>query len=974
MPHLSRPILRLSIATTALLCACLAACGGGGSATSTGTDASTSSGGSGNGSDGDSASAGSSASSAPTGSTATTTQQVDIADAVDTARALSASATLSLGLPGAPPVAPPLQLTPNRVFHVDSINGADTSDGLAATTAGSSGPWRTLGRLKTSGLAPGDRVELACGGVWHETLSLPVDGAAGTPIVIAQPTAGCSSLPSIDGTVALAPSAWTPYKGNIYKAALGTAPLQLFSNTGAFTVAHFPNNADVTADPGSPYLSLAADSNGAVLTTGADFALPAGATLDTTAHVHVRTNAYIIDESAVAAFDGTHITLAQAPTYAVPSGWGYFLTGQLWMLRSPGEWWYDPVVMAVYAWMPDSAAPSTALAASTLATGIDLQGRNHVVVDGIAVHGVGVGIDARGSSDVTLRNMLVEDIADFGIDVAGSNNDVVESNGVARTGGDAVTGWGGAMGPLLNDAMALTASNNVIRESGVMVTSDQVVSLPRRSQAALFIGTNGTASGNVVVDSGYIGILAQAGSSVTGNFIYGACSVQDDCGAIYTSGAYNGSQIVGNTIVHSRGFLLGQPIANRATSAQGIYIDDKGSDLLLQANTVIDTDYGIQLHDAARTTVQSNRLFANRRGQIWMQEDTNDIDANGDMVGNIVSGNQIAPIAPAAVGFLLTSTFASTADFGAFSSNHFYDRMSPVVAMNGSAQGSQALTFSDWSGSTGYGSTQPVDAQGSAVSNGGFATYTVTGSNLVPNGSLQSDSSGWSNWNATAPAGQATRAACPAGVCLQYVAGGSAGVLSSPGFSLQQGAWYRLTIDTSTQTDNQTVPLIVRIGSGDFASVSDRGMAFQGNRAWSRHSAVFQATRTVSASGARVDIDGIASGQSINIAALELVQITLDSTAQNSTIIVNAAATTLDASCPFSASQPALCSQMFDLATDQPVNWPYAVLAHSAAILYVQNASLIDSDGDGIPDSQDSCPGTPPGGAVNASGCPLITH
>jgi len=972
MPHLPKPVLRLSHVATALLSTCLAACGGGGSGAADSTDASVSS------SDSSStAAAGSSASSAATGSTgstASTTQQVDIADAVDTARALSASATLSLALPAVAPVAPALQITPSRVFHVDSTNGADSNDGLSATTSGSAGPWRTLGRLKTAGLAAGDRIELACGGVWHETLSLPVDGNAGSPIVVAQPTAGCSSLPSIDGTMALAPSAWTPYKGNIYKAALGTAPLQLFSSTGALTVAHFPNSADVTADPGSPYLSLAADSNGTVLTTGADFALPAGATIDTTAQVHVRTNAYIIDESAVAAFDGTHITLAQAPTYAVRSGWGYFLTGQLWMLRGAGEWWYDSAAMQVYAWMPDSGAPSTAIAASTLAVGIDLQGRNHVVVDGIAVHGVGVGVDARGSSDVTLRNMLVEDIADLGIDVAGSNDDVVESNGVARTGGDAITGWGGAMGPLLNDAMTLTASNNVIRESGVMVTSDQVVSLPRRSQAALFIGTSGTATGNVVVDSGYIGILAQAGSSVTGNFIYGACSVQDDCGAIYTSGAYNGSQIVGNTIVHSRGFLFGQPIANRATSAQGIYVDDKGSDLLLQANTVIDADYGIQLHDAARTTVQSNRLFANRRGQVWMQEDTNDIDATGDMVGNVVSGNQIAPIAPSAVGLLLTSTFASTAGFGTFSSNHFYDRMSPVVAMDTSAQGSQALSFGNWSGSTGHGSTQPVDPQGSAVSNGGFATYTVTGSNLVPNGSLQNDSSGWSNWNATAPAGQATRANCPAGICLQYVAGGSAGVLSSPGFSLQQGAWYRLTIDTSTQTDNQTVPLIVRVGSGDFASVSDRSLAFQGNRAWSRHSVVFQVTRTVAAAGARVDIDGIAPGQSISIAALELVQITPDSMAQNSTIIVNAAATTLSATCPFSATQPALCSQMFDLATAQQVSWPLSVPARSAAILYVQNASLIDSDGDGIPDSQDSCPGTPSGGAVNASGCPLTTH
>jgi OOP family OmpA-OmpF porin len=44
---------------------------------------------------------------------------------------------------------------------------------------------------------------------------------------------------------------------------------------------------------------------------------------------------------------------------------------------------------------------------------------------------------------------------------------------------------------------------------------------------------------------------------------------------------------------------------------------------------------------------------------------------------------------------------------------------------------------------------------------------------------------------------------------------------------------------------------------------------------------------------------------------------------------------------------------------------------HAATIVYVQDETLIDSDGDGIPDSMDACPGTAPGAAVDASGCPL---
>ena len=54
-----------------------------------------------------------------------------------------------------------------------------------------------------------------------------------------------------------------------------------------------------------------------------------------------------------------------------------------------------------------------------------------------------------------------------------------------------------------------------------------------------------------------------------------------------------------------------------------VRLDDKGSDVVIQANTVIDANFGIVLHAAARTSVQSNPLFANRRSQIWTQEDTN---------------------------------------------------------------------------------------------------------------------------------------------------------------------------------------------------------------------------------------------------------------------------------------------------------------------------------------------------------------
>lgn len=974
----STGLLRSASAAAVLSTLLLAACGGGGggAADSSGSGSGTSGGTTSSGSptDGAAGTSDGSSGSTTTGSTSSTSAGIGISDAVATTRALAASALLSLGLPDLPTPAAALAHAGGTVYHVDSANGSDANDGLAAVATGGSGPWKTLARVMQGGLAAGDIVELACGSVWHETLRLPVDGNAGQPVLVRQPTAGCTTAPTIDGGVSLAPSAWSPYRGNLYVASLADAPLGLLSTTGVLTEAHFPNPQDVAADPGSPYLALAADSNGAVLTTGPDFVLPSGATIDGTTHVRVRTNNYIIDDSTVASFDGTHLTLAKAPTYTVASGWGYYLTGQLWMLRAAGEWSYDATAKLLYAWMPDSAAPSTAVTVATLALGIDLQGRQHVVVDGVAVRNAGFAVDMRSTTDVNVRNMTIEDIAGIGIDAAGSSQDIVESNRIARTKGDAITGWGGATGPLLADSTGFTVRNNVVRDSSVLMSGDQVLSLPIRSLAAIFIGSNSTASANTIVNAGYIGILAQTGDTVQNNFVYGACSVLDDCGGIYTGGAYNGSTITGNTVVHSRGSLHGQPVASRATAAQGIYVDDKGSDLVVQGNTVVDTDFGIQLHNATRNVVRGNHLYGNRRGQLWMQEDSAELNPNGDMSANQIDGNLIAAVAPAAIGVQMTTRFTSTAAFGTFTSNRYYDQASQVDVYSSSSTGGRGFTFANWQGSTGYGSTLPVDSQGHATSADGYTTYSVTGSNIVPNGSFLADAAGWSNWNATAPAGQAVRSACPAGYCLQYTAGGSDGVLSSPGFAVQQGAWYRLAVDVSTQTDNQAVPLIVRIGSGTYASVSDRSLQFTGNRAWTRHAVIFQATGTVTGAGARVDIDGIKAGQSVTLSNLELVQVTPDPVALMSGVMVNGGANAMSVACPFSSSQPALCAQLYDFATDLPINWPLNIPAHSSVIVYAREPQLVDTDGDGIPDSQDSCPDTAKGASVNAAGCEFGAH
>ena len=904
-------------------------------------------------------------------------------------RTVAEAATLAIaGVQEVPARAAALAATPGgRLFHVDSRNGSDSDDGLTESTGSAGrGPWRTLGRLQTSGLLPGDRVQLACASAWNETLRLPASGTAALPITVSGPPAGCDARPAIDGSALLPAADWAQHQGAVYRASLAATPLALSSATATpWTEAHHPNRGHQPSEPGSLYLAAAADSvvslvNGQRVSTaievGRDLQMPAGASLGPGTRARIRLYAWTMQELPVSGFDGRRLALFSPTTYPLDAGWGYYLLGQRWMVDSTGEWFHDAAAAQLYVQMPPDGVPAGGLRATVLATGIDLRGRSHVVVDGVAVRRVGVGADLRDSQAVQLRNLRLDDTATMGIDATASTGLTVESCAFNRIGTESVSGWRHDLGA----SAGLVVRNNVIRESGVQMQGDEVLSLPRFSYAAIYGGPGSVVTGNTVVNTGYIGIQVMGASLVEKNFVFGACSVLDDCAGIYTQTSSN-TVIRGNTVVHSRGALAGKAPQARYTQAQGIYLDESIDNALVEDNTVVDTDNGIQVHDSTNNTVRGNRLYANRRSQIWLQETRRRDNPSGDLWGNRIEGNQIAPVTVGAVGLWLDTILPGTAHFGSIDGNRYFDRAAPVVVRESTAGGTRDFTLAQWQRSTDASLPAGHDTTGTGTSATGHAAFSAAGANIVPNAGVTVDTAGWTTWNETAPLGQLTRQACPAGQCLRYLAGGSPGLVSTPNFSVQQGQWYRLSVDVATEQEAQTLRLVVRRGGGGnngYDTLSERNLAVVTGRAWQRHTMLFQATASVNARdpltgdlGARVDIEPLEAGRSVSFANLELVAVTLDTSARISLATLNAGAAALVASCPLPAASAADCTKLRSLGDHSAVTWPLALPASSTLLLYAQEPRLLDSDGDGIADTLDQCAFTPAGAGVNARGCPL---
>jgi parallel beta-helix repeat protein len=906
-----------------------------------------------------------------------------LAETVGKTRALSADARLDVhGVTEVPPPAPTLATTSSsgRIFHVDSRVGDDTSNGLAATASSNGvGPWKSLARVMQSSLGPGDTLVLACGSSWRETLRVPANGTAAKPVRVMAPAAGCdaASRPTVDGSIALPAASWRLQSGAIWETRVDQPVLAVTSSSAVWRIAHYPNRGYRTEEPASPYLSLAANStNSTTLETGSAIQLPAGVRLQDGARVRVRTNEWWMDDARVTAFDGSRITVGAPLRYPAQAGFGYYFVGQRWMLDSPNEWFHDAAAGNLLVWMPGGTVPDTPLQATVLATGIDLSSRTHVTLEGLAVRRVGTGVIATSSIGVQLRNLQVEDTVGAGVEASISQFLAIDSSSLLRTGADAIQGDTHLQG----SASDLSLRNSVVRDSAVRMEGEVATTLPVATYAAVSAGARAVVSGNVIVNSGYIGMRVGSGSEVQGNFVYGACSQLDDCGGIYT---WSSSKVTirGNTVIRSRGTAFGKPASRRSSAAQGIYLDESANDVRVDNNTVVDADHGIQLHVSSRNTLSGNRLFANRRSQIWLQSTRNKENAAGDVVGNVITGNQIAAAVPGSVGIWLSNSIGPTSAFGTIDNNQYADRGNPTVVLDSTPTGTRSYTLAQWQAATTPDLPAGRDSAGSGTIATPFAAYRVGGANIVPNAGLATNTAGWTTHSATAPAPGLQRAACPRGWCLTLLAGGSNSLVASPNFRVVAGQWYRLTVDLLGDQDKQPVMLILRRGGGGsngYESLSDRSLQTTAERGWRRHTVTFQATKTVNARdpvtgdlGARIDIEGVLPGRSITLANLELIPVTLSSTALLTGAMVNVGNSEIQSACPMSATQAAACTRLMRLSDHTPLAWPLRVPARSTVLYYGQDPSLADSDRDGIADSQDSCPETPAGSAVSAAGCSL---
>lgn len=735
----------------------------------------------------------------------------------------------------------------------------------------------------------------------------------------------------------------------------------------AIRPAHHPNFG-YDGNPDSPYAPIAGDGAKTSVNT-AGLALPPGGTLQPGLGVTIRTNNHAIEEGVVASVSGIRLNLAVPTTYPVATGFGFYLTGALWMVDSPGEWYYDKTTATIYAWMPDSTAPGDRVTVNGAMTAIDVSERKNIVLKNIQVRQVGDGIAMTGSAAIHLQGLDVADVNGLGVNATNCGQCVIRSSAIARTGLDAIK-------VVNNKASGFTLADSVITDSGSAARTDGWRTLPRPAQAAVYTAApNPTLLRNTINGAASIGVFLGANSQVADNYVGNTCLTHNDCGAVYAHYLGNNANIRRNLVEKVVGSLAGVPATSTVnTQVIGIYLDDLNTGSVVADNTVTGADYGIKLHNVSGASIDNNVLFGNRVQQLWLHEQTRTLRAAGDVFGNAVTSNTLVQTTggPAT---MLHSELGSTAAFASFSANHYSALLATKVVGLNTPLFSGSYTLPEFQ-ATGQ------EVGGRVTQALGYASFLAGSTNIVPNAALTNGIAGWTWWSQTNPQPEGAIVGCGGPGCLRLVAGASPSQLSTPNFSVTQGQWYRVSFDVLAAYDGQPIAVLVRRGGGGTASYEPLMPAsenFVGSTAWRRFAFSFQASKTVIAGnpatqelGARIDFQRIPVGASIAVANLEMV--TLTAAAQSTLQIkmpLNRDKVTQQASCASTGATPGSCGLFVQLHDDSQVAWPATLAPLSGIPVYTRDTTFADGDLDGIADQQDQCPNSPLGKSVNARGCAL---
>jgi parallel beta-helix repeat protein len=698
---------------------------------------------------------------------------------------------------------------------------AESSGGRAAAgdpSGAGTGPERPLKGApalaeKLRAAKPGDRIFLKRGDVFRGALVCAAKGTRESPILISAYGEG----PAPVVTDLMKVSSWKNAGKNLWKAGIRTTggsakrPSMLLRDGVQLALGRYPN-ADA---PWGGYLPIIKHEGKEAVTSSS---LSGGQRWDG-AETVLRSRRWILDRLRVKSHEGAVLRFERESTYEPYDGFGFFIQDHPAALDAEGEWCFDSGKGEIILYSSTNPGKNV----------YEYPAERFLMNAGGSAFLAVEGIEFRGSDE-------------FILDASGTEGVSLKACVFARAGSNAVFSWN-ARGLSVEDCEFRDSQNNAFRAiaaSGLRLVGNRFERTALK--AGMGAGADGQYNaidvsgddmlieGNTVERTGYLPIAFNGdGVMVRRNLIDGYALVKDDAGGIYTwsDGKKPAKKrfVVQNLVRNGVGAPDGQSWLGSAV--QGIYMDDRTSDVVIEGNLIYGVgESGIFIHNAHEIEIKGNILFDNGV-QIQFAHDS--IAPDHPIKNVTVTGNVLYS---ASAGQFLARFMNWEGDEepeAEFSLNRY---MSPFMADNqfafqGKGTPSRGVDLSRWTGKGGRDS-------GGTAGDAFIEPFTVTkigADDLIKDGAFAAGLSSW-GWWANYGAGKAEKAMMnppgkapmPAARLSFSKASGKADSLflfhSSP-FALRKDHRYRLRFSARSSHPGVVLSFLTRKGEEPWTQSSE---------------------------------------------------------------------------------------------------------------------------------------------------------
>jgi len=492
------------------------------------------------------------------------------------------------GLASCPTVAESLEKRRLLSVYFVSNSGSDTNAGTLVR------PFATI-QQAASIAEPGDTVFVR-GGTYHETVTPSHSGTASAPIVFEPYNGESVTLTGADPV-----GGWAGYRGPIFQAAqpwdLGGGNNQVFVDGVMVNEARWPNAggdlfhpATVTADTIASSVSPAGPFGGVATATITSSSLTQAAGALDGATIHIapgegwvwQTGTVIDSQPGQLTYQYTQLNTS----YQIPrDGNRFYLTGQLQMLDSPGEWFHDSASGTLYLWTPQGDSPGAHdVEAKHRLFAFDLSGLSYITVRGFNLFAATIDTSA-SSHDITLSNLDARYVSQATIDPNPFATKLVPPTTGILLAGTNISLRDSTIAFSTGNGVALAGSGDTVQNCFI-----HDIDYAGGDEAAILIrGDNNQVLYNTIWNTGRNGITNyfSAGDRILNNVVHDFGLLTSDAGGIYTwKTAGAGTEIAYNDVFsgHAGGF------GNTA-----IFLDNGGDNFLVHHNVAWNVDSALKL-------------------------------------------------------------------------------------------------------------------------------------------------------------------------------------------------------------------------------------------------------------------------------------------------------------------------------------------------------------------------------------------